>query len=213
MTIKSNPKPYPKPKEIWQHYKGGQYEIVAMCNHTDTDEVLVIYRSLSFGGFHARPYSEWHEVVPNTDNNYKTYRFTLAPLSNWSILISMIKLVNLIREAVNVPPVLYHATYKPLLSKIKQNGLDTTKSKKAWEDSKPGLVYLATDIDVAGSYAEASDMVPDSYLDNIIVLHIDTSKLDLSKLTIDRNVQDNVGDTLEYNGVIPFSAVNKVTNY
>ena len=97
--------------------------------------------------------------------------------------------------------------------KIKQNGLDTTKRKKAWEDSKPGLVYLATDIDVAGSYAEASDMVPDSYLDNIIVLHIDTSKLDLSKLTIDRNVQDNVGDTLEYNGVIPFSAVNKVTNY
>ena len=82
MTIKSNPKPYPKPKEIWQHYKGGQYEIVAMCNHTDTDEVLVIYRSLSFGGFHARPYSEWHEVVPNTDNNYKTYRFTLAPLSH-----------------------------------------------------------------------------------------------------------------------------------
>ena len=34
-----------------------------MCNHTDTDEVLVIYKSLSFGGFHARPYSEWHEQV------------------------------------------------------------------------------------------------------------------------------------------------------
>ena len=125
----------------------------------------------------------------------------------------MIKLVNLLREAVNVPLVLYHATYKPLLSKIKQNGLDTTKSKKAWEDSKPGLVYLATEMGVAGSYAETSDMVPDSYLDNIIVLHVDTSKLDLSKLTIDRNVQDNVGDTLEYSGVIPFSAITKVTNW
>ena len=45
---------YPQPGEKWQHYKGGQYEIVCMCNHTDTDEILVIYRSLSFGGFHAR---------------------------------------------------------------------------------------------------------------------------------------------------------------
>jgi len=54
---------YPQPGEKWQHYKCGQYEIVCMCNHTDTDEVLVIYKSLSFGGFHARPYSEWHEQV------------------------------------------------------------------------------------------------------------------------------------------------------
>lgn len=54
---------YPQPGEKWQHYKGGQYEIVCMCNHTETNEVLVIYRSLSFGGWHARPYSEWHEQV------------------------------------------------------------------------------------------------------------------------------------------------------
>jgi hypothetical protein len=52
---------YPQPGEKWQHYKGGQYEIVCMCNHTETNEVLVIYRSLSFGGFHARPYTEWHD--------------------------------------------------------------------------------------------------------------------------------------------------------
>jgi len=56
-------KQYPQPGEKWQHYKGGQYEIVCMCNHTETNEVLVIYKSLSFGGFHARPYSEWHEKV------------------------------------------------------------------------------------------------------------------------------------------------------
>lgn len=124
----------------------------------------------------------------------------------------MIRLKDLLQEA-NVPSILYHATYKPLLAKIKQDGLDTTKSKKAWEDSKPGLVYLATDIDVAGSYAEASEMVPDSYIDNIVILHIDTSKLDPTKLSIDKNVQDNEGDTLEYSGVIPYSAIIKVTPY
>lgn len=67
---------YPQPKEKWQHYKGGQYEIVCMCNHTETNEVLVVYRSLSFGGFHARPYSEWHEQVGEDKKyNFPIYRF------------------------------------------------------------------------------------------------------------------------------------------
>ena len=67
---------YPQPGEKWQHYKGGQYEIVCMCNHTDTNEVLVIYKSLSFGGFYARPYSEWHEQVGEDKKyNYPIYRF------------------------------------------------------------------------------------------------------------------------------------------
>ena len=59
---------YPQPGEIWNHYKGGKYEIVAMCNHTTTNEILVIYKSLSFGGYHARPYEEWHDSVKNKDN-------------------------------------------------------------------------------------------------------------------------------------------------
>jgi len=54
---------YPQPKETWLHYKGGQYEIICMCNHTDTNEPLVIYKSLSFGSIYARPFSEWHDVV------------------------------------------------------------------------------------------------------------------------------------------------------
>jgi hypothetical protein len=58
---------YPQSGEKWQHYKGGQYEIVCMCNHTETNEVLVIYKSFSFGGFHARPYSEWYDVIEKPD--------------------------------------------------------------------------------------------------------------------------------------------------
>ena len=56
-------KTYPKPGEKYQHYKGGQYEVICMCNHTDTNESLVIYRSLSFGSQYARPFSEWYNVV------------------------------------------------------------------------------------------------------------------------------------------------------
>lgn len=106
-----------------------------------------------------------------------------------------------------VPPYLYHATYKPLLKKIKERGLDTNDSKKAWDDSIPGYVYLSLDPYVAESYAEESEMVPESWVDNIIILKVDTSKLDKSKLFIDQNVQGNEGDTLEYRGVIPWSAL------
>ena len=75
MEKQNNQGPYPQPNEIWQHYKGGKYQIVAMCNHTTTDEILVIYKSLSFGGFHARPYSEWHEIVWDNENGNENYRF------------------------------------------------------------------------------------------------------------------------------------------
>jgi hypothetical protein len=66
---------YPQPGEKWQHYKGGQYEIVCMCNHTDTNEILVIYKSLSFGGWHARPYSEWHDTI-KVDSGPNGERYT-----------------------------------------------------------------------------------------------------------------------------------------
>jgi hypothetical protein len=68
---------YPQPGERYQHYKGGQYEIVCMCNHTETNEVLVIYKSLSFGGFHARPYNEWHDILKIEDGRrrYEVSRF------------------------------------------------------------------------------------------------------------------------------------------
>lgn len=108
---------------------------------------------------------------------------------------------------------LYHATYKPLLKKIKKYGLDTTKSEKVWSDSIPGYVYLATDPDVSASYAESSEMAPESYLDEIVILTIDTSYLDTNKLFIDQNVLDNEGDTLEYRGVIPWDAIIKIEDY
>jgi hypothetical protein len=108
---------------------------------------------------------------------------------------------------------LYHATYKPLLASIIRKGLDTSKSKKSWEDSIPGYVYLATDPYIAISYAETSEYVPDEWLDEIIVLTIDSTKLDPNRLFIDSNVQDNEGETLEYRGVIPFEYVTNVKVY
>lgn len=107
---------------------------------------------------------------------------------------------------------LYHATYKPFLNSIKKNGLGNT-NRKMYSDSKgKGVVYLTDDADVATSYAEESEWVeeqedPDKYLDNIIILKIDVSKLDQDKLFSDENVRSIDDATYEYHGIIPFDAV------
>ena len=102
--------------------------------------------------------------------------------------------------------VLYHATYEPFLKSIMANGLGGAGAQQQWEDSKPGYVYLARDPEVAESHAEANEEVPDEYIDNIVVLAVDTSKLDIDNLEDDPNVLDD-DSTLAYKGVIPSAAL------
>ena len=97
--------------------------------------------------------------------------------------------------------ILYHATYKPLLKSIQKNGLGGSGAQTNWEDSKPGVVYLAKDPDVAYSYAETNDVVPDSWLDQIVILSIPINNLNLNKLHNDENVIDD-DSTFEYHGII-----------
>ena len=91
-------------------------------------------------------------------------------------------------------------------------GLGGSAAQTKWEDSKPGVTYLAYDSDVARSYAETSDMVPEEWLDEIIVLAVDADKLDPKLLHKDRNVQGD-GGTLEYHGVIPPIAFTLIENF
>ena len=123
----------------------------------------------------------------------------------------MIKLKDILNETLTqqVPDMLYHATYKALLPLIKRDGLDTRKAALAWEDSKPGIVYLANAPNVAESYAETADEVSDEIYDSgIVVLEIPTKGLDISKLHDDRNVRGNApSDTFEYHGQILWSRI------
>jgi hypothetical protein len=111
--------------------------------------------------------------------------------------------------------ILYHATYKPYLKNIKQNGLigpnNTNKIKKSWEDSENNVIYFAGDKNVAYSYAETSEDVPEEWIDDdkIIILSINTKDLDKSKLFLDKQNRSNFDDesdyqdkTFEYHGTV-----------
>ena len=105
---------------------------------------------------------------------------------------------------------LYHATYKPLLDSIRRTGLGGTKNTW-WEDSIPGVVYLADDPDIAESYAEANESVDDEWLDEIVVFEVNVSDIDASKLYVDENVRsDEPPHTYEYHGTIPYALLKVV---
>lgn len=117
------------------------------------------------------------------------------------------KLYKLSNSEPNIPEFLYHATYKRLLKSIQELGLGAGK-RKNWSDSQAGVVYLAFDKDQAESYAESSDDVPESWLDQIITLEVSTKNLDKLKFKIDKNNLDE--STIESYGIIPYSELRLI---
>lgn len=63
---------YPIPGKFYKHYKGGIYECVFLATHTETNEVLVIYKSIMFGSHYARPLSVWNETI-NGKKRFQIY--------------------------------------------------------------------------------------------------------------------------------------------
>ena len=48
----------------YRHFKGGEYEVVGIAKHSETQEEMVVYRALyGDGGLWVRPASMWNETV------------------------------------------------------------------------------------------------------------------------------------------------------
>lgn len=48
----------------YRHFKGNEYEVLAVATHSETLEPMVVYRALyGDGGVWVRPLSMWNETV------------------------------------------------------------------------------------------------------------------------------------------------------
>lgn len=67
----------PKPGEIWVHFKGKEYEIICVAEHTESNELMVVYKNKK--GLWVRPLDMFMSKVDK--NKYpdvkQKYRFVL----------------------------------------------------------------------------------------------------------------------------------------
>jgi hypothetical protein len=62
-------------KGRYRHYKGNEYELIGIANHSETLEKMVVYRALyGEGALWVRPLSMWSESVEV--NGKSVLRFT-----------------------------------------------------------------------------------------------------------------------------------------
>ena len=55
----------------YRHFKGNEYEVIAIAKHSETEEEMVVYKSIggdnatsgSLVGIWVRPLSMWNEMV------------------------------------------------------------------------------------------------------------------------------------------------------
>lgn len=58
----------------YRHFKGNEYEVVGIARHSETEELLVVYRAL-YGdrGLWVRPAAMWNETVERNGQTYQRF--------------------------------------------------------------------------------------------------------------------------------------------
>lgn len=60
----------------YRHFKGNEYEVIAIAKHSETTEEMVVYRALyGEGQVWVRPASMWDERVERDGKTYKRFTF------------------------------------------------------------------------------------------------------------------------------------------
>lgn len=60
----------------YRHFKGNEYEVIAIAKHSETTEDYVVYKALyGDGGLWVRPASMWNETVERDGKTYKRFTY------------------------------------------------------------------------------------------------------------------------------------------
>lgn len=67
----------------YRHFKGNEYEVLAVATHSETLEPMVVYRALyGDGGVWVRPLSMWQETVERAGVKQKRFAYVGEPEEN-----------------------------------------------------------------------------------------------------------------------------------
>ncbi len=60
----------------YRHFKGNEYEVIAIAKHSETTEDMVVYKALyGDGGLWVRPASMWNEAVERDGKTFKRFEY------------------------------------------------------------------------------------------------------------------------------------------
>ena len=60
----------------YRHFKGNEYEVIALATHSETGERMVVYRALyGDGGVWVRPANMWDEKVERDGKVFKRFTY------------------------------------------------------------------------------------------------------------------------------------------
>ena len=60
----------------YRHFKGNEYEVLAIANHSETLEKMVVYKALyGEGGIWVRPLSMWDEEITSDGKTFKRFEY------------------------------------------------------------------------------------------------------------------------------------------
>ena len=60
----------------YRHFKGNEYEVIAIARHSETTQEMVVYKALyGEGGLWVRPAFMWNETVERDGVTYKRFTY------------------------------------------------------------------------------------------------------------------------------------------
>ena len=60
----------------YRHFKGGEYEVLFIAKHSETQEEMIVYKALyGEGGVWVRPATMWNETVERDGKTFSRFTF------------------------------------------------------------------------------------------------------------------------------------------